>query len=372
MTLEKEALNLHKRLKGKLDVKPKIKLNKKNLSLLYTPGVAAAVEAIKQSKASAYQYTGKGDSIAIVSDGSRVLGLGNVGALAALPVMESKALLYKVYGNVNAIPLCVRTQDAKEIIKLVEDISPNFGAINIEDIETPKCFEIVDALSNKLDIPVFHDDQHGTAVVVLAALLNALKLVNKKIETARIIILGAGAAGYGIAKLLAYAGAKNILVLDSLGTIYKGRTNLNPYKEHLAEITNSEIVRLNLDSAMESCDVFIGVSGKKNILIASMIKKMSRKPIVFALSNPYPEILPKEALDAGAFIVATGRSDFFNQVNNALVFPFFMRNILDEKINTISERLLYNAAIELSRKVKKASPRKIICSLQELARGRQT
>ena len=354
------SLELHKKLKGKLEFKSKIKIDKKNLSLLYTPGVAEVVRIISKKPETVYEYTGKGNTIAIVSDGSRILGLGNLGAKAALPVMESKALLYKVYGNVNAIPLCLKTQKVDEIISIVENISPSFGAINIEDIESPKCFEIVDELAKRLDIPVFHDDQHGTAVVVLAALLNALKLVNKDLAKARIIIFGAGAAGYGITKLLCYAGARNIIVLDSCGTIYESRSGLNRYKTHIAKITNPKHENLELDSALNWSDVFIGVSGQKDVVTASMIKKMKKDAIIFALSNPEPEILPGEAIKAGARVVATGRSDFKNQVNNAVVFPSLMRKILDERIKKITEELLYRVAKELSRMVRRPTPYNIV------------
>jgi len=342
---------LHKKLKGKLELKPKIKVDKRNIKLLYTPGVADIVKIIAKDKECLYLYTGKGNNVAIVSDGSRILGLGNLGAEAALPVMESKALLYKIYGDVDAISLCLKTQKAEEIISIVKNISINFGAINIEDIESPKCFEIVDELSKRLKIPVFHDDQHGTAVVVLAALLNALKLVKKNLPNARIIVLGAGAAGYGITKLLFYAGAKNMIVLDSVGSIYEGRDGLNDYKENLAKITNRKKEDLGLESALHKSDVFIGVSGQKGILSRNMIKKMNRNAVVFALSNPDPEIFPEEAKKGGAIIVATGRSDFPNQVNNALVFPSLMRKILDEKRKSISEKLLYQAAKDLAKAV---------------------
>ena len=342
---------LHKKLKGKLELKPKIKVDKRNIKLLYTPGVADIVKIIAKDKECLYLYTGKGNNVAIVSDGSRILGLGNLGAEAALPVMESKALLYKIYGDVDAISLCLKTQKAEEIISIVKNISINFGAINIEDIESPKCFEIVDELSKRSKIPVFHDDQHGTAVVVLAALLNALKLVKKNLPNARIIVLGAGAAGYGITKLLFYAGAKNMIVLDSVGSIYEGRDGLNDYKENLAKITNRKKEDLGLESALHKSDVFIGVSGQKGILSRNMIKKMNRNAVVFALSNPDPEIFPEEAKKGGAIIVATGRSDFPNQVNNALVFPSLMRKILDEKRKSISEKLLYQAAKDLAKAV---------------------
>ena len=354
---------LHKKLKGKIETKPKIKINKKNLKLLYTPGVAEVVRLIAKNHENLYIYTGKGNNVAIISDGSRILGLGNLGSEAAMPVMESKALLYKVYGNVDAVPLCIKTQKAQEIIEIVENLSTNFGAINIEDIEAPKCFEIVDELTKRLKIPVFHDDQHGTAVVALAALMNALKVVNKNLGNSRIVVLGAGAAGYGITKLLCYAGARNVIVLDSLGSIYEGRKDLNNYKQNLAKMTNRKKEDLDLDSVLFRSDVFIGVSGQKDILSHDMIKKMNGDAIVFALSNPDPEINPSEARNGGAKIVATGRSDFPNQVNNALIFPSLMREILDKKIKKISEELLYRAAKDLAKRVRKPTAEHILPAL---------
>ena len=310
MNIKKDAIKLHEKLKGKLEVNPKIKVNKSNLSLLYTPGVSEVVKLISKNEKNSYRFTGKGNSIAIISDGSRVLGLGNKGASAALPVMESKALLYKLYGDIDAIPICIKTQESKEIIKIIQNIAVNFGAINIEDIESPKCFEIVEVLNKTLDIPVFHDDQHGTAIVTVAALLNSLKLVKKDIKKVKIVVLGAGAAGYGITNLLVYAGAKNIIVLDSHGAIFKGRKNINKYKDRIANITNSNNIKGNLETVINGSDVFIGVSGHNNILTAKMIKSMNEDPIIFALSNPDPEINPYKAKKAGAKIIATGRSDF--------------------------------------------------------------
>jgi len=366
MNLKKEALIIHKKLHGKVELKSKIRLNKKNLSLIYTPYVAEAVLEISKNKNNVYKYTGKRNNVAIISDGSRILGLGNLGGEAAIPVMEGKSLLYKYYSNVDAYPICLKTKDKDEIINIVENISINFSAINIEDIESPKCFYIVDELSARLNIPVFHDDQHGTAVVVLAALINALKLVKKNLSKVKIVILGAGAAGYGITKLLHYAGARNILVLDSEGIIYKNRGNLNKYKNYLARITNFNNEKGDLKRALLNADVFIGVSGQKNIVKKGIIKKMNKNAVVFALSNPYPEILPKEARKANIKIIATGRSDFPNQVNNALVFPFLMRYILDKKIKKIDERLFYDFALKLAKKTKNLSFNRILPRINEI------
>lgn len=362
----KEALKLHERLKGKIEIKPKIKVNQKILSLLYTPGVADVVREIAKNKQNVYKYTGKGNTIAIISDGSRVLGLGNQGAEAAIPVMEGKALIYKTFGNVDAIPLCLKTQDAQEIISIVENLAPNFGAINIEDIEAPKCFEIVEALAKKLDIPVFHDDQQGTAVVSVAALINALKVVKKKLEEVNIVVLGAGAAGYGIAKLLVHAGAKNVVVLDSKGIMYEGREDLNTYKQELAKITNKQKKAGALSDALKNSDVFIGVSGQKNIIAGEDVKTMNNKPIIFALSNPEGEISWEEAERGCAAVIATGRSDVKNQVNNSVCFPFIMRKILDEKIKAIDQKLLFDVAKKIAAKVKRPTAQKIIPLVSEI------
>ena len=367
MSFEKRAKKIHEKAHGKITIKATIKPSTKTLKLLYTPGVAVISKLIAHDKKLADKYTGKANRVAIVSDGSRVLGLGNVGADAALPVMESKALLYKVYGDVDAFPLCLKTQDAREIIKIVKAVSPDFGAVNIEDIESPKCFEIVEKLSNALDIPVFHDDQHGTAIVALAATINALKLARKKLGTAKIVVMGAGAAGFGITRLLHEAGARNLYVLDSKGLIYAGRTGLNAYKKQLAKISNKKKQKGQLAETIKGADVFIGVSGRANSLYPGMITSMNKKPIVFALTNPNPEIKPKEARRAGAFIIATGRSDFENQVNNALVFPLLIRKMLDAKTKRVTQKLLLDTALKLSR-VCKPRVGKILPHIGEIKR----
>ena len=358
----KKALLLHERLKGKLTVSPKITVTPALLPLLYTPGVAEVARHIYRQKKDAYRYTGKGNSIAILSDGSRILGLGNLGAEAALPVMESKALLYKAYGNVDAVPLCVKTQDPQEIIDLAENIAPNFGALTIEDIQSPECFYVVEKLEKRLNIPVFHDDQHGTAIVAVAALWNALKVVKKKLSEVKIVIAGAGAAGYGIAHLLFAAGARHLTITDSEGIIHRGRKHLSSHKQQLVRLTKSK-QRGTLRDALRRADVFIGVSGQARLIDASALRRMNSRPIVFALSNPDPEIMPTEAYRGGAAIVATGRSDFPNQVNNVLAFPGVMRGLLDVRAKKMTKHMSLRAAHALASFVKKPAQRKILPSI---------
>ncbi len=347
MRLE-EALELHKKIRGKIEIAVKVPVEtEKDLALIYTPGVAEVSEEIAKSREKVFDYTAKWNTIAIVTDGSRVLGLGNIGPEAALPVMEGKAALFKKYGDVDAIPICLSTQDTEKIIETIKYISPGFGGINLEDIDSPKVFEIRERLKSELDIPIFHDDWDGTGIVVLAALINALEIVGKKLNEISIAIAGAGSAGFGITEILLKAGAKNIIVTDSKGIIYRGRKEgMNKYKEELAKITNPENKSGTLEEAMKNSDLFIGVSAISNLINKEMIRKMSSDAIVFALSNPDPEILPNEALDAGARIVATGRSDFPNQVNNLLVFPGIFRGILDvreKEINNNAKIAVANA-----------------------------
>ena len=323
------------------------------LACAYTPGVAEVCLAISKNKKRAYDLTSRSTMIAVVSDGSRVVGLGNNGPEAALPVMEGKAILFKEFGNVDAFPICLATQDTEEIIKTVKNISPVFGAINLEDIASPKCFEIEERLKKELDIPVFHDDQEGTAIAILAGLINALRLAGKKIETAKMIINGAGAAGNATTKLLVAAGAKNIIVIDTAGAIYQGRPNLDKYKAELAEITNPEKFTGNLGEALEGADAFIGVSAPK-IVNASMVASMAENPIIFALANPIPEIMPEEAKKGGARIIATGRSDYHNQINNLLVFPGLFRGILDARIKRVSDKTKIAAAHAIAALVPKS------------------
>jgi len=349
----KDAIRLHKKLKGKITIESKIhNLTPQDIQLIYTPGVAAVCEKICKSLDQKYILTSKANNVAIVTDGTRVLGLGNIGSYAAMPVMEGKSVLYKKFGKVDAFPICLNTTKKQEIIDAIKAIEPVFGAINLEDIESPKVLEIYDLLQDELPIPVFHDDRHGTAVVVLAALLNSLKLVKKKIETAKIVIAGAGSAGYGICKLLSFAGCKNLLVVDSSGAIYQNRgKNMNHYKDEIARISNPELQKGTLDQVLKNADVFIGVSGMSGIISEKMIQKMTEDPIVFALTNPVPEVDPKVAKKAGAKIIATGSYRYKNKVNNAIVFPYLMRVILDKRIRNITEEVLYLAAIAIARSI---------------------
>lgn len=353
-----ESIELHKKLSGKLEIKSKIEIkDKHDLALAYTPGVAEPCREIAKDKSKVYDYTIKKNSVAIVSDGSAVLGLGNIGAEASIPVMEGKAILFKEYGGVDAFPICLKTQDTQEIINIVKNISPVFGGINLEDISAPRCFEIEEALQ-EIGIPVFHDDQHGTAIVVLAGLINASKIANKKLSDLKVVVSGAGAAGTAITKLLlchgqeknACTSVKEIIVCDSKGIISKDREDLknNKYKQELIKITNKNNLSGLLKNALKDADVFIGVSAP-NVLKKEMIQIMNNKPIVFAMANPVPEIMPDKAKEAGVFIIATGRSDFPNQVNNVLVFPGLFRGALDAGAKQITNKMKIAAAYELSK-----------------------
>lgn len=344
---------------GKIEVKSKVKLTKKNLAVLYTPGVAEVSRAIAKDKKLVYQYTIKKNTVAIVSDGSAVLGLGNIGPEAALPVMEGKSLLFKELGGVDAFPIVLATQDPEEIIKTVKYLAPGLGGINLEDISAPRCFEIEERLKKELDIPVMHDDQHGTAIVILAGMINALKVVRKNIKDIKIVISGVGAAGTATAKLLLKYGAKNIIMVDSCGTIYKGRDNMNPVKKKLAEITNKEMIKGGVRDALRGADVFIGVSAP-NIITEMDVSKMRKDAIVFAMANPVPEIMPDRAKAGGAKIIATGRSDFPNQLNNSLVFPGIFRGALDHKVKKITDIHKIAAAQAMAGLIKKPTSGKII------------
>jgi malate dehydrogenase (oxaloacetate-decarboxylating) len=356
LTLRDDAINLHRMLKGKIEIRSRVALDnafeeKGTLGLIYTPGVAYVALEISNRKKLAYDYTSKWNNVAIVCDGTRVLGLGNIGPEGALPIMEGKSVLFKALGDINAIPLCINTQDKEEIIRFVKIIQPNFGAINIEDIESPKVLEIVERLSKELSIPIFHDDQHGTAIIALAAMLNALKLVKKELDKVRVVISGSGSAGYGIYKILQTAGCKDIIVTDTKGAIYDGRVDINdrnPYKKEISINTNSRKLSGTLQDVISESDVFIGVSGKTGILNKQMIESMNQGAIIFALSNPDPEILPNYALEYGARIVATGRSDFPNQINNAVVFPSILRALLDLRAKNLNEFMLVSVAYAIA------------------------
>jgi len=342
------SLEQHKKHRGKLEVNPTVPLNNmEDLSVYYSPGVAQPCREIAKNPEDAYLYTIKGSTIAVISDGTAVLGLGDIGPLAAMPVMEGKCALFKKFGGVNAVPICLDEKDPKKLIEIIKALAPNYGGINLEDISAPRCFEIEEALIEALDIPVFHDDQHGTAIICLAGLINALKVVDKKVEDVKIVVSGAGAAGIAITKLFLKYGFKHIALQDSHGLIYAGRDGLNSYKEDIAKYTNLGGIQGGLENAMIGSDVFIGVS-KPDILTKEMVSSMNKDAIVFAMSNPNPEILPKDALSAGATIVATGRSDYPNQVNNVMVFPGLMRGALEGRVPKITDEMKINAAISLA------------------------
>ncbi len=355
---QKQAITLHKKLRGKIRVIPTVPVrNRADLALVYTPGVAAVSTLVANDSKKAREYTIKGRMVAVISDGSAVLGLGNIGALGALPVMEGKCAIFKSFADVDAIPLVLDTQDPDEIVETIIRVAPAFGGINLEDIAGPKCFEIERRLIEALDIPVMHDDQHGTAVVVLAGLINALKVVKKKIETAQIVISGAGAAGTAIAKLLRAAGARNIIVLDSRGII--DATRPEAHKKELASFTNPKGIHGGLRDALAGADVLLGVSGP-GLAKAADIRLMEENAIVFAMANPVPEILPQEALKGGARIVGTGRSDFPNQINNSLAFPGIFRGALDRGIRTLTEKHKIAAAKAIAGLVARPTAEKII------------
>lgn len=354
------SIQLSKKIGGKIEIRSKQRLTKKNLPVLYTPGVAEVSRAIAADKKLSFQYTIRKNTVAVVSDGSAVLGLGNIGPEAALPVMEGKALLFKELGGVDAIPIVLDTQDTQEIIKIIKALAPTFGGINLEDICAPRCFDVEEALKKELDIPVFHDDQHGTAIVVLAGLINALKVVKKELAKVKIVISGTGAAGVAIAKLLLRAGAKNIIMLDRMGIIYKERIGgLNGSKMEIAKITNPENVKGNVRDALTGADVFIGVSAP-NILTEEDIRQMNKNSIVFAMANPVPEIMPDRAKAGGARIVATGRSDFPNQINNVLAFPGIFRGALDNGVKKITEEHKLKVAYAIAGLIKKPTSARII------------
>ena len=339
-TLRDEALKMHLENQGKLEVQSKVPLrNAKDLSLAYSPGVAEPCMDIYQDESKVYDYTMKGNLVAVVSNGTAVLGLGNIGPKAAMPVMEGKALLFKAFADVDAFPLCLDTTDPDKVVEVVKILEPTFGGVNLEDIKAPECFEIEDRLRKACHIPVFHDDQHGTAIVTAAGLINALKLADKKIEDIRVVANGAGSAGVAIVKLLLNMGVKDVLLCDTKGIIYKGRPfGMNAFKEEMARITNKEQKQGSLADALQGADVFVGVSAP-GMVTEAMVLSMNPDSIIFAMANPVPEIMPQAAKNAGALVVGTGRSDFPNQVNNVLAFPGIFRGALDVQAKEINEEM---------------------------------
>lgn len=352
MDYYEKALKLHSENKGKLEVMCKVPLEtKEDLSVAYTPGVAQPCKEIERNEENVYEYTTKGNTVAVITDGSAVLGLGNIGDKAAIPVMEGKAALFKRFAGIDAVPICVRTQESEEFINIVSNISATFGGINLEDISAPRCFEIEKRLQEKLDIPVFHDDQHGTAIVVTAAVINALKIVKKELGNVKIAVSGAGAAGSAIVRMLLNAGARNVVVSDIKGILNKEDETLSEANMQLAEITNPELQKGKLSDAMKGADIFIGVSAP-NIVTKEMVSDMNEKAIVFAMANPEPEIYPHIAKEAGASVVGTGRSDFPNQINNVLAFPGIFRGALNARAKRITEKMKVAAAYALASVVK--------------------
>lgn len=348
MDYAKEALRLHAEWKGKLDINPKMEINTKDdLSLAYTPGVAAPCLEIEKDINKSYELTGRGNLVAVVTDGTAVLGLGDIGPEAGMPVMEGKCVLFKEFGGVNAIPLCIKSKDVDEIVRTVALLSGSFGGINLEDIAAPRCFEIEAKLKEVCDIPVFHDDQHGTAIVTAAALLNAVKLTGKEMGSLRIVINGAGSAGIAIARLLLKMNFGDVILCDSKGSVYKGREGMNEGKKEIAELTNKGLLKGSLADAMKNSDIFIGVSAP-DVVSENMVASMNEKSIVLPMANPVPEIMPDKAKHAGAFVVGTGRSDFANQINNVLAFPGIFRGALDVRASDINEDMKVAAAYAIA------------------------
>lgn len=366
--IAQKSLALHKKLRGKIGIEPTTKIkDRAALSLVYTPGVAAVSSLLAKHPKETRNYTIKNKMVAVISDGSAVLGLGNIGPYGALPVMEGKCVLFKVFARVDAFPIVLdlpagkagTQEEIDEIVETICRIAPVFGGINLEDIAAPKCFEIEDRLKARLNIPVMHDDQHGTAIVVLAAFLNAAKVVKKKLPAMRVVVSGAGAAGTAITKLLLKAGVKDIIVLDSKGIISKDRKELIPHKKELADKTNPRRVRGGLGEALKGADVVVGVSGPR-LMNASHVRLMAKKPIIFAMANPTPEIMPEEAKKGGAVVIGTGRSDYPNQINNSLVFPGVFRGALDNGVRKITDEMKLKAAKNLAALVKRPTAKKII------------
>lgn len=348
MTNAEKALALHEEWNGKFETTPKMKIaTREDLALAYTPGVAEPCKVIAEDKEAAYKYTIKSNTIAVISDGSAVLGLGNIGAYAAMPVMEGKAVLFKEFGGVNAVPICLDTQDTEEIIKTIVNIAPAFGGINLEDISAPRCFEIETRLKELLDIPVFHDDQHGTAIVVLAGIINGLKVTGKNKDDCKVVVNGAGSAGIAITKLLLTYGFKNVTICDKSGILCKGSEGLNWMQESMMEVTNLEGKHGTLADALKSADIFVGVSAP-NIVTPEMVSSMNKDAILFAMANPVPEIMPDAAKAAGARVVGTGRSDFPNQVNNVIAFPGIFKGALEGRASQITEDMKLAAALAIA------------------------
>jgi malate dehydrogenase (oxaloacetate-decarboxylating) len=348
MSIYDESLKFHDEKRGKIEIVSRVEVkDSKDLSLAYTPGVAQPCLEIEKNPDLAYTYTRRWNTIAVVSDGTAVLGLGDIGPLASLPVMEGKAVLFKTFGDVDAFPIIVNSKDSDEIVNTIANIALSFGGINLEDISAPRCFEIERKLKERVDIPIFHDDQHGTAVVTLAALINALKIVDKKLEDIKVVMNGAGAAGVAITKLLMSSGVKNIIMCDRKGALYKGMEHRDASKDAIAEITNPEGLSGSLADVIKNADVFIGVSAP-NTVTEEMVKSMNKDAIIFAMANPTPEIFPEDAKRAGARIVGTGRSDFSNQINNVLAFPGIFRGALDVRASDINEEMKVAAAYAIA------------------------
>lgn len=348
MASKELALKLHEQWNGKLETTAKASVkSREDLALAYTPGVAEPCKVIAEDPEAAYKYTMKANTVAVISDGSAVLGLGNIGPLAAMPVMEGKCVLFKEFGNVNAVPICLDTQDTEELIKTITYLAPNYGGINLEDISAPRCFEIEERLKQTLNIPVFHDDQHGTAIVVLAGIINALKVVNKKKEDCKVVINGAGSAGVAITKLLLTYGFPNVIMYDKAGIISKDSENLNWMQQKMTEVTNPNNETGSLADALKGADIFVGVSAP-NIVTPEMVKSMNQDSILFAMANPVPEIMPDVAKAAGARVVGTGRSDFPNQVNNVVAFPGIFKGALEGRATQITEDMKLAAALAIA------------------------
>lgn len=359
---DQQAVDAHKKHQGKIRIESKMPLDtREDLSIAYTPGVAEPCRRIYQDNKKAYDYTCKGNTVAVITDGSAVLGLGNIGPEASMPVMEGKCVLLKKFADVDAVPVTLDTQDEDEIITAVKAIAPTYGGINLEDIAAPKCFKIEKTLKRELSIPVMHDDQHGTAIVTLAGMINATKVTGRNLNDLKIVINGSGAAGVAIVKLLQHVGVRDIIMCDSRGIIYKGRKELNPVKKEMAKITNRKRLNGSLEDALEDADVFIGVS-VPGVLKKRMIRRMTKNPIIFAMANPIPEIMPAEAHEAGASIVATGRSDFPNQINNVLAFPGLFRGALNARTSDFTYEMYVAAAYGIAGCVHEPTPENIIPS----------